>query len=495
MHKYHFDIDPVTRIEGHLGVEVFVDGGVVRDARCSGTLSRGFEIILKGRDPRDANRLTQRVCGVCPAIHSKSSAMCLDDAFGLTGTLTPNGRIIRNLILGSNFLQSHILHFYHLAALDYVDVSGSVGKIHPFMPRYEGDYRLPDGVNKVAVNHYVMALDMRRKSHEMLAIFGGKMPHNIGIVPGGVTEVATEEKITNFLWRLNEIREFIDNYYLPDVLTVAAAYQDYAKIGRGCGTLLAYGGFEGENDRLFSPGVVSADLQLNEFFARKITEEVRHSWYSAQTTGLAPSAGETVPDTEKKEAYSFIKSPRYEGRVCEVGPLARMAIQYLRNDDKVKSLVDKVISGLGLGIGDLFSVIGRHAARAIECKIVADAMTDWVMELAPGGPSLVPYDIPETAEGAGLTAAPRGACGHWISVREKKIARYQIITPTAWNASPKDDKGVPGPMEQALIGAPVKDKDNPFEVVRIIRSFDPCLACSVHMLTAKGSKIGEFRVV
>ena len=204
-------IDPITRIEGHMAVEVMVDDGIVKEAKSAGTLFRGFELILEGRDPRDANRLTQRICGVCPASHATASAMCLDSAFNINDKIPDNGRIIRNLILGSNFLQSHILHFYHLTALDYVDVKETVGELHPFVPRYEGDYRLPNEINQQAVNHYLIALNIRRKSHEMLAIFGGKMPHNIGIVPGGVTEKPTEDKITNFLWRLNEIREFIDN--------------------------------------------------------------------------------------------------------------------------------------------------------------------------------------------------------------------------------------------------------------------------------------------
>jgi len=244
MHNYKYTIDPVTRIEGHLGIEVVVENGTVKEAKSTGTLFRGFELILKGRDPRDANRLSQRVCGVCPAIHAKGSAMCLDAAVGLTGKLTHNARIIRNLILASNFLQSHILHFYHLAALDYVDAKKAVGDITPFTPRYEGDYRLPDKANQEAVGHYVQALDIRRNAHEMLAIFGGKMPHNIGIVTGGVTEKPTEDKIANFLWRLNEIRDFIENAYIPDVIAVAKIYSDYFAVGKGCGNLLAYGGFE-----------------------------------------------------------------------------------------------------------------------------------------------------------------------------------------------------------------------------------------------------------
>lgn len=494
MHNYKYTIDPVTRIEGHLGIDVVVENGIIKEAKSAGTLFRGFELILKGRDPRDANRLSQRVCGVCPASHAKASAMCLDKAFGLDGKLPANARIIRNLILGSNFLQSHILHFYHLAALDYVDVKKAVGEVTPFTPRYEGDYRLPDKINQEAVKHYVAALDIRRKAHEILAIFGGKMPHNIGIVAGGVTEKPTEDKITNFLWRLNEIRDFIDNSYIPDVLAVAKTYRDYFQIGNGCGNLLTYGGFELANGLLLQSGICEG-LKLNDFTPANITEDVKHSWYADSTSGKNPSASETTPEPEKKTGYSFLKSPRYKGKVFETGPLANMVIGYLKKDEKIKTLVDKVLAALSAKPENLFSVLGRHAARAIECKIVADAMAGWVMELKPGEPIYTEYEIPQESEGAGLTSAPRGSLGHWITIKDKKIERYQIITPTAWNASPKDDKNQPGPVEQAVIGTKIKDKENPFEIVRIIRAFDPCLACSVHLITPKGKEIGEFEVV
>ena len=493
MHK-KIIIDPITRIEGHLSIEAIVDDGVVKEARSSGTLFRGFELILKGRDPRDANRITQRICGVCPTSHATASALCLDNAFGLDGKIPANGRIIRNLILGCNFLQSHILHFYHLAALDYVDAAAVAGEISPFVPRYEGDYRVPAEANKELVNHYVQALDIRRKTHEMLTIFGGKMPHSIGIVPGGVTEKLTEEKITNFLWRLNEIREFIDNVYLPDILAVAKAYPDYAAIGKGCGRLIAYGVFDLAEGKLFKPGVISEKLECKELVKENITEDVKHSWFSDATSGKNPAAGETVPEPQKKEGYSFLKSPRYENGVYELGPLARMASNYLQGDATAKKLVDSVLSELKAEVGALFSVLGRHAARALETKIVGDAMVGWLQELKPAEDSIVAVEIPDTAEGAGLTEAPRGALGHWISIKDKKIDRYQVITPTAWNASAKDDRGQPGAIEEAIIGTKVKDIDNPFEIVRIVRAFDPCLACAVHLLNARGRELGRFRV-
>ncbi len=488
-------IDPITRIEGHLAIEAVLDNGVVKEARSAGTLFRGFEIILQGRDPRDANRLTQRICGVCPTAHATASALCLDDAFGLDGGIPDNGKLIRALIFGSNFLQSHILHFYHLAALDYVDAVGALGELYPFVPRYEGDYRISGKTNAELVNHYVTALDIRRKCQEMLSIFGGKMPHNVGIVPGGVTEKATEDKITNFLWRLNEIRDFINNTYLPDVIAVAGAYADYGEIGQGCQRLLSYGGFDLPSGRLFRAGVISPQLKPEEFSRENITEDVKHSWYADSTSGQNPAQGQTQPDLKKKQAYSFLKSPRYRGQACEVGPLARMVSNYVQGDANVKQLVDSLLNQVGADVTVLFSVLGRHAARALEAKLVADSMVDWLQQLKPGQPAIIDSEIPDEAEGAGLTEAPRGAVGHWITIKDKKIDRYQVITPTAWNASPKDDQDQPGAVEQAIIGTKVKDKDNPFELVRIVRAFDPCLACSVHLLDARKNALGVFKVV
>ncbi len=488
-------IDPITRIEGHLAIEAIIDDGVVKEAKSAGTLFRGFEIILQGRDPRDANRLTQRICGVCPTAHATASALCLDDAFGLNGKVPDNGQILRALILGSNFLQSHILHFYHLAALDYVDATSAVGDLAPFVPRYEGDYRVSEKVNAELVNHYLKALDIRRKCQEMLSIFGGKMPHNVGIVPGGVTEKPTEDKITNFLWRLNEIRAFVDNNYIPDVIAVAKAYSDYFEIGKGCKRLLAYGGFDLPTGRLFKAGVVSPDLRVSDFSKENITEDLKHSWYADSDSGKNPAEGQTKPDLKKKQGYSFIKSPRYKSMVCELGPLARMVNNYAQNDIKVKELIDSLLGQFNADVDVLYSVLGRHAARALEAKFVADAMVGWLLQLKPDEPVIVQAEIPETGEGAGLTEAPRGAVGHWMTIKDKKIQHYQVITPTAWNASPKDDKDQPGALEQAMIGTKVKDKDNPFELVRIVRAFDPCLACSVHLLDARGNESGIFGIV
>jgi hydrogenase large subunit len=521
-------IDPVTRIEGHLKIEATVEGGEVKETKCSGTLLRGFEKILQGRDPYDAQHLTQRICGVCPTSHGMTAALNLDSAFGIADKIPENGRILRNLIQGANYIQSHILHFYHLAALDYVDVTkvaqydgddpvlssvrdfisraldaGDMAMLGPFYPRYEGDYRLPTEVDQAAVAHYVQALNIRRLAHEMSAIFSGKMPHTVAIVPGGATETPTIQKITDFFWKLQEIRQFIDDIYIPDILAVADAYSDYFEIGKGCGNLLSYGVFDldvtekdlSKRRRLHIQGTTSADtLKHNPLDAAKIKEDVSSSWYKSGS-GLHPSQGETEPDAEKSGAYSWIKSPRYEGKVYEVGPLARMVVSYVAGEPTVQTLVNDTLAHFDAGPEVLFSVLGRHAARALDCKFVADSMADWVLELKPDKPVCAEYSTPLESEGMGLWEAPRGALGHWIRIENSKIANYQCVVPTTWNASPADDEGQPGPIEQAITGTKIKDENNPFEIVRIVRSFDPCLACAVHLLTPKGTELGKFRVV
>jgi len=513
-------IDPVTRIEGHLKIEAVTENGEVKEARSSGTLFRGIEIILKGRDPRDAQRYVQRICGVCPTSHSTAATLNLDSAFGIADKIPENGRILRNLILGAAHIADHILHFYHLCALDYVDVAkvanyegnntslNSIkafierGELGPFVPRYEGDYRLPDDVNNQAVAHYVQALEMRRKGQEMLSIFGGKMPHNCAIMPGGVTEVPTVDKITAFLWRLNELRDFIDSVYIPDVLAVAEVYSDYFEIGKGCGNLLSYGSFDLDNketdpakrERLLKQGTVSTDLKLGKLDTGKIAEYVKHSWYNDYGDGRHPTEGETNPQPGKAGAYSWIKSPRYDGKVYEVGPLARMAVTYASGEPKAKALVDSVLSHFKASPAALFSVLGRHAARALYTKLIADTMPEWLLQLKPGEPVCADYEIPEEATGMGLVDAARGALGHWIEIKDHKIANYQCVVPSTWNFGPRDDQGQPGPVEQAITGTKIKDEANPFEIVRIVRSFDPCLACAIHLITPKGKDLGEFRV-
>jgi len=470
MAKQTISIDPVTRIEGHLKIEVDVDNGKVVDARSSGTLWRGIEVILKGRDPRDAQHITQRICGVCPIGHCMASTFNLDSAFGVKPP--SNGRIIRNLILGANFIQSHVLHFYHLAALDYV-----VGPdVAPFIPRYKGDYLLPKDVNDAAVAHYLQALDIRMKAHELLAIWGGKAPTTMSVTPGGVTEKPSVDKIASSLWRIRQLQDFINNVYIPDVLAIAGVYKDYAQVGVSYKNFLSYGAFDlddtQEPEKMFKRGRITSDVEL-DVVPEQITEDIKFSWYKDDIGRRNPRQGVTEPDPHKKDAYSWIKAPRYDGIPHEVGPLARMWV----NGDYRQGA----------------SLLDRHAARALETKKVTDAMEQWVMQLKPGEPVFTPYEIPQQSYGMGLTEAPRGALGHWIEIQNKKIANYQCVVPTTWNCSPRDNDFQRGAVEEALVGTPVADADNPIEVVRVVRSFDPCLACAVH-LTKPNGEIKKFRV-
>ena len=513
-------IDPVTRIEGHMKVEAIVDGGVVKDARCCGTMFRGFERILLGRHPLDAVRLTQRVCGVCPTAHASASAFGLDEALGVADKVPANGRLVRNLILGANFLQSHILHFFTLAALDYVDVAAVAdyqgvesdlkavrafidrGELAPFFPRYEGDYRCSKEENLLLVRGYVQALHIRRTTHEMLCVFGGKMPHSIAIVPGGVTSSVTADKVAAFAGKLVEISEFIDDVYLPAVMVVAGRYGDNFEIGGGCGRFLSYGVFDlddGQSDpvtrrRMIPSGVVNGDGALQGVDVAKIVEHVERSRYD-DSCAAPPADGSTFPDPEKDGAYTWLKAPRYDGAPAEVGPLARAVVGYAAGDERIRSGVDAALAAAKLSPDKLDSILGRHLARALEARWICDAMQGWIEELTPGAPAAVELTIPDEGEGGGLTGAPRGALGHWIRIRDKKIDNYQLVVPTTWNASPRDAEGTPGPIEQALIGTPVRDAQNPFEAVRTVRSFDPCLACAVHVTTARGDKLGEYRIV
>ncbi|HWP95673.1 MAG TPA: nickel-dependent hydrogenase large subunit [Syntrophomonadaceae bacterium] len=480
-------VDPVTRIEGHLKLEVEVEGGVVVDAYTGGTLWRGLELIMQGRDPRDAEQIMQRICGVCPTAHATAGIMALDDAFGIEPP--PAGRIIRNLILGTNYLQSHILHFFHLAALDYVKGPD----IAPFKPRYEADYRLPADINAQAVDIYLEALTIRRKAQEMLAIWGGKMPHVQAIVPGGVSETPDTSKIYQYLTSLEEISDFIDKKYVPTVVAVAGVYKDWYDIGRGCQNMLAYGGFpleEGKDfvakKKFFNSGVYIQG-QYGALNPKVIAEEVQYSWYKDDTGGKTPDIAVISPDVKKKDAYSFLKAPRYNGAVMEVGPLAR---QWINKTKEVTDLKDQA-----------FSVMGRHFARAIETQQMAKACKDWAMELTKyvGQPVCTPHTLPKTeVVGMGLAEASRGALGHWHRISSGGRTKvYNAVVPTTWNASPRTGSGaatVRGPMEQAIIGTKVADPNNPVELVRIVRAYDPCFGCAIHLMTPDKKTIAQFAI-
>jgi hydrogenase large subunit len=469
-------LGPVTRVEGHLDVEIAVDlvGGrrQVVDAKCSGTMFRGFENILAGRSPLDAVHLTQRVCGVCPISHGMAASLALEKAMGYApADVRPNGRILRNLVLGANFIQSHILHFYHLAAPDYIKIEGLLD-MSPLTPAPAAPDLIAGDAAARLVEHYVQALAVRRKAHQMAAILGGKLPCSPVFVPGGATKTVMAADVAAFRAVLAEIRAFIDAVYLPDVEQLAKAFPQWQAIGKGCGNLLAYGAFEldaGGTTKLFAAGRFT-DGAAAPFDPAEITEDVAASWYSSGT-GLHPSAGATAPDKAKAGAYSWLKAPRYQGKPHEVGPLARMFTSgvYTRG----------------------ISVMDRHMARALEARKIAAAMEDWLGQLDPAQKSYRYKACPTgPRSGEGLTEAARGALGHWLATEgtdptKVKIARYQIVTPTAWNASPADDGGRKGPLEKALEGTPVSDAAAPVEVLRVIHSFDPCLACAVHVARAR----------
>ena len=526
-------IDPVTRIEGHLRIDVEVADGVVTDAWSSGTMFRGFEMLLQGKHPWDAQQVTERICGVCPLVHGTASSYCLDDAMDVD--LPDNGRIIRNLCLGANFIQSHILHFYTLAALDYVDVTAVLnytgsdpalqalkGKLaglaqandlYFFVPRYESDDYVSDPeLATILVGHYVEALEARKKAQEMLSIYYGRMPSFTGTIPGGVTAHPTISNIADFRSRLSELRFWIDNVYVQDILTVAGVpeYQIFMTAGDSGGNYLSYGGFPEDSslDELFIPSGyvlgnnVASVMDLDD---SKIFEYVEHSWYTDECS-KPPADGVTDPDVHKEGAYSFLKSPRYDDNPMEVGPMARMLVLAGLElsgsvpEQKLMPLIEQV--GLADAVTTLvtegaFGILPRHAMRAFECKLIADAMDAWLDELVPGDPIWDPKgkDIPGSSQGKGLVAGPRGALGHWITIDDKKIKNYQCVVPTTWNASPRDKEGNRGPVETSLIGLPVPDPENPINVVRCVRSFDPCLACAIHVIHPEHNGVKEFRVV
>ena len=457
-------IDPVTRVEGHLKVEVTIDAvnGIqqVVDAKASGTLFRGFERILVGRHPWDAQHITQRICGVCPVAHGMTAVLALDSAAMVTPPT--NGRLLRNLVNAANFIDSHILHFYHLAALDYIQGPAMM----PWQPAWNVDMRIDPNTTQTLINHYVKGLEIRRKAHEMGAVFGGKLPASPAYVPGGFTEVPTATQIAKFRAYLNEVIPFIATVYLPDVNALGAAYSDYFKIGRGTANLLSYGVFEMDatgNTKLLRRGrVVNGSTIVQTVSTSAITEQVTYSWYADSTNNLNPASGVTNPVYPKGNAYSWLKAPRYGGLPYEVGPLARM---WATGDYR-------------RGV----SVMDRHVARAGEALKIAVACQTWLNQIQLGQPVFAQNSVPVSATAVGLSEAPRGALGHWLQIANSRISRYQIVTPTCWNCSPRDAAGKRGPVEQALIGTPVRDAKQPIEVLRVIHSFDPCLDCAVHVM-------------
>lgn len=529
-------IDPVTRIEGHLRVEMEVEGGVVTDAWVSGGCFRGMELVVENRTPEDAAHIVQRICGVCPVSHAHASAIAAEKAYGIT--IPNNARIIRNLIEGSQFLHSHILWFYTLAALDYVNpinaLNANVGdaldlveaagtscqsdlkalkeKLQTFAnngqlsifsggwfldPEVAKEFTLGAELDLICTAHYIEALTMQSKASEICALLGGKMPHVMTLVPGGTSFVPTEEKLDD-LWSLvREVRDWVKATMIPDTKAIAPAYKAALDFGKGCGRYIAWGVFEDPSfemsKRYLPSGVIDENLKLSEVNEDLIKEYVGHSWYVGDSD-LNPREGVTEPeyteyykgDTDViSDRYTWSKAPSYDGKPMEAGPFSRVLAAYLRGNKFVKTTLDGLMTDLGLSLGQLQSTLGRVAARQVESLYVAELMVEWVDELIEaikGGDSEY-FRAPETitGSGTGFWEAPRGALYHTEHVDNGKITGYQIIIPTTWNIAPRNKEGVRGPMEQALIGTPVSNVEMPINALRTVHSFDPCTACAVHV--------------
>lgn len=467
-------IDPVTRLEGHLKVEVRVEDGKVADAWVTGGMFRGFETILRGRDPRDASQIVERICGVCPVAHATASSMALENLCGLQ--VPHNGRIARNLMLAGNYLQSNILHFYHLAGQDYFQGPETV----PFIPRYpHPDLRLTPSQNALAVDEYIEALEVRQICHQLVAIFGGRMPHLQGVLTGGAAQIPDKETILEYAARMKKVRAFVENRYLPLVYTIAGQYPELFDMAHGYRNALCVGVFPlAEPKKLYYSAGVYVDGRDEPFDGSRILEDVRYSWYEPAPSGMPVSRSQSIPDVNKKDAYSFVKAPTYAGHRVEVGPLARMWINDKPLSPHGRAFFEetfKVRAETFRGIGEdrAFSVMGRNVARVEEVYQMLGMIDFWLRELQPGEQTFVRPEVPEEGEGIAFTEAPRGALCHYIRVRNGLIDDYAVVAATMWNCASRDDEGRRGAVEEALIGVPVPYADSPVNVGRVIRAYDP----------------------
>ncbi|HEY3309842.1 MAG TPA: nickel-dependent hydrogenase large subunit [Desulfuromonadaceae bacterium] len=558
-------VDPISRIEGHLRIEAEVNNGRVSDAWSSSTMFRGIEKILKGRDPRDAWYWTQRFCGVCTTVHSIASIRAVENALKIS--IPPNAQLIRNIIIGIQNVQDHVIHFYHLHALDWVDITSALkadpaktaqlaatlsdwpnnsatyfkavqdrlkafvasGRLGPFANAYWGHpaYKLPPEANLMATAHYLEALEWQKEVIKIHAILGSKNPHPQTFLVGGMSipidpdsqNALNADKLIEIKRLLKKALDFVEKVYIPDLLAVASFYKEWAAIGGGVGNFLCYGEFPDTSGKQWLPEGVIINKDLTKVLAvdhNKVTEYVDHSWYqyaAGQGKGLHPWQGEseahyTGPkppyeqlDTDKK--YSWVKAPRYEELPMEVGPLARVLTAYASGHKEARAGVELVLNKLGVGPEALFSTLGRTAARGIDCLLVARKTNTWLEELMANvargelrihaNEKWDPAEWPTEASGYGLHEAPRGALGHWIRIRDQKIYNYQAVVPSTWNASPRDAKGQRGPYEAALMGTPLADPDKPLEILRTVHSFDPCLACAVHVLDFNGHVMAQVK--
>ncbi|NNK47607.1 MAG: nickel-dependent hydrogenase large subunit [Gemmatimonadetes bacterium] len=560
-------VDPITRIEGHLRIEVQEDNQRIVDAWASGTQFRGLEIILQGRDPRDAWAFTQRICGVCTVVHAMASVRAVEDALDIR--IPPTANVIRNLLQGMQLVQDHVMHFYHLHALDWVDVVSALSadpaetsriarSLSPWpnnSPAYFGDvrdtlqrfvesgqlgiftngywghpaYKLPAEVNLLAVAHYLEALDWQKDVIRLHTIFGGKNPHPNFLVGGMAVTIGDRdggtintERLTDIDGMIQRALAFVEQVYWPDLVAIAGFYKDWAAIGGGVGNFMACGEFPDSDVRdlnsLYLPRGVIMDRNLAEvqpYEHTEVREYVTHSWYNYQGgkfAGLHPWEGETEPhytgpeppwDTiSDRDEYTWMKAPRYRGLPVEVGPLARMLVAYGSGHAGCQALVSEVLARLEVGPEALFSTLGRTAARGIETVLIARRLQHWLDELqgriASGdhstfnGTRWEPDSWPDSARGYGWVDAPRGNLGHWVEIQDRVISRYQCVVPSTWNCSPRDDRDQMGPYEAALVdNHPLEDSQRPIEILRTIHSFDPCIACGVHVLDAAGNLVGQ----
>jgi len=551
-------IDPITRIEGHLRIEVEVDeNNIITEAWASGQLFRGIETILKGRDPRDAGLIAQRICGVCTNVHYRASIASVENAYGIA--VPKNAELVRNLTTLALFIQDHVVHYYHLHSFDYVDVVSALeadperaletaeayhgqpyrsssghleavkeklasfvgaGRLGLFANGYWGHerYRLTPEQNLVHMNHYFEALRIQRELSKAIAIFAGKTPHPQNLVVGGVTSVMdmlNPQRLNDYLFILKDAWEFIERAYLPDMRMIVEAYRDEIENGegRGSGNFLSCGGYEiAKGELLFEGGVVrgAAYDRVETFDAAKVTEEVTRSWYEGEGA-MNPFDGGSVPHytdlnedgTLKSEGkYSWVKSPRYDGLAMEVGPVARMIISYSRGAKSVTPYMQRFMEESGMKLQDFDTTIGRNAARAVEAQICCAYTFDYMNDLIENikyydEETWTKYDfeaLPTKADGSAFYEVPRGVLSHFVRIEDAKIANYQVIAPTTWNASPKDAADLRGPYEESLIGLKLADPSQPLEVLRAVHSFDPCLACAVHVMDIKGHELSRYRV-
>ncbi len=560
-------VDPITRIEGHLRIDAEIEGNKITKAWSSGQMWRGIEVILKGRDPRDAWVFTQRICGVCTTVHAIASVRAVENALGMSIPL--NAQYIRNLVLALHALHDHIVHFYVLSALDWVDVVSALkadpkktaqlaeslsdwpgnspkrfkavqskikalvesGQLGPFANGYWGHPAmiLPPEANLMAVSHYLEALDYQRKADSAIAILGGKNPHIQNLSVGGVTTaINPDNEATLNMERLywikqlaSEVRDFVHQVYLPDVIAIGALYKDWLQYGAGVKNYLAVPDMplDEAGTKFDLPGgtVFSGDLGSvkpfknfsDPYFRDNIKECIAHSWYEGDWT-KNPFEEDTVPnytDFHPDQKYSWIKAPRFKGEPMQVGPLAQVLVGYALGHELTKKYVDYAldrvssIAGVKVGPEVLHSTPGRHLGRAIRAAILSDlAIKHWQLlvdnvgrgDLAIFNPPTFPRGV---QRGFGFHEAPRGTLSHWIVIENGKIKNYQCVVPSTWNAGPRDSNGKPGPYEASLVGNPVADPERPLEVIRTVHSFDPCIACAVHVVDPEGSEFSRIRVL